>query len=86
MKNVEIKIPVERLVEKEFKGKDGKFSLKGINVGEKFIRLVYPQGTVLDDKVIVGHLFPRKYKNKAGVEFSEIAIYVDNGTPVEENE
>lgn len=85
MLNVTVSIPVARIVPKVIKGSVGEFTLYGVAVGTKFVRLVLPKDTVLPTAGNVeGNLFARKYESKTTkAEFDEIAIYVTNPVKVE---
>lgn len=80
-KNIRVEIPSSLVVEKEIKGKEGVFTIKGVIVGDKFIRLTYPKDSELPSDTLIGNLYPRTYKGKTGAEFQEIAIYIENSVP-----
>jgi hypothetical protein len=80
MENILVTIPQERITTKSVKGKDGDFDIAGIQLGDKFVRLVVPQGFILPVAGNVeGNLYGRKYETKFG-HFTEVAIYVTNGS------
>lgn len=80
-KNIRVEIPSSLVVDKVIKGKEGDFTIKGVLIGDKFIRLVYAKDTELPSDTLIGNLFPRTYKGKTGVEYQEVAIFVENTTP-----
>ena len=87
MNNIQVTIPQSRIAVKEIKGKEFEFNLQGVYIGDRFVRFVWAKDHKLPEKeALVGNLYPRKYKAKTGVEYSEIAIFVTNTLPVLEEE
>lgn len=85
MNKVKVSFTASRIATKELKTKDGNpFTLYGIEVGDKFIRCVYPKGHKLNPSGVMGELYPRKYKGKNGSEYTEVAIYVTNSVPIDD--
>lgn len=75
---IKVIVPRGRVVEKKLKTKKGDdFTIIGINVGDKFVRLVHGQDRTLPDGDLECNLYARKYETARG-EFSELALYVEN--------
>lgn len=80
-----MKFLANRVGTKEIKTKEGKvFNIQVLKLGDKEIRISLPKDHELPKDVIEGNLYPRKFTGKNGAEFYELAIFVTNALPIEE--
>ncbi len=85
MNNIEMKFLANRVGTKEIRTKEGKvFKIPVLKLGDKEIRISLPKDHELPKDVIEGNLYPRKFTGKSGAEFYELAIFVTNALPIEE--
>lgn len=80
-----MKFLANRVGTKEIKTKEGKvFNIQVLKLGDKEIRISLPKDHELPKDIIEGNLYPRKFTGKSGAEFYELAIFVTNALPIEE--
>ena len=81
--NIKVSVPVSRIGIKTLNTKKGDtFTIKGVHIGDKFLRLTHAKGTKLPSGVLECNLYARKYETPRG-EFSELSLYVLNAISID---
>jgi hypothetical protein len=74
---IKLFIPRSRLVEKTIKGSKGDFTVLGVNVGSKYVRLYHKKEHTLPNTILEGVLWARSFKYN-GKDLTELAIFITN--------
>lgn len=78
---IKVIVPQSDIVAKDLKTKKGEeFTIFGIQVGDKFLRLVHAREHTYPDGDLECNLYARKYTTARG-EFSELALFITNTLP-----
>ena len=81
--NIKVEIPQSRIGIKMINTKKGDtFTIKGVHVGDKFLRFTHAKGTKLPSETLVCNLYARKFKTERG-EFNELSLYVLNAISID---
>lgn len=82
--SIQVKVPASWVKTEEKKTKEGKsFFIKGVKLGDKFIRFTHAADKALPEGDVEGNLYARKYSTAKG-EFTELAIFVTNSVSIAE--